>query len=54
MSILFTGLINIIGFYFSAKLVSATLKKQRELQDRIEMLEVELCSLHKKLRDKND
>lgn len=53
MSILITGLINIIGFYFSAKLVSEALKKQHELKNRIEMLEVEICTLHKKLREKN-
>lgn len=50
MTILITGLINIIGFYFSARLISEALNKQNELRDRVQMLEVEICDLNKRLR----
>lgn len=50
MTILFCGLINIIGFYFTARLVSQAMRTHYELRDRLQMMEVELLDLRKQLR----
>lgn len=50
MTILFCGLINILSFYFTAKLLSTAVQKHNEMRDRLSMLEVELLDLRKQLR----
>jgi hypothetical protein len=54
MIILLTGLMNIIAFYYTHKLVNNAIndviQKQAELRNRLQMLEVEICDLNKKLR----
>lgn len=50
MTILLTALINIISFYFTSKVMLTAIKKQNELRDRVQMLEVEVCDLNKRMR----
>jgi len=54
MTILLCGLINILSFYFTAKLIGNAIQKHNELRDRLTMLEVEILDMRKKLREKND
>lgn len=53
MTILLCGLINIIGFYCTARLISNAMRMHYELRDRLQMIEVEVLDMRKQLRFKN-